>query len=52
VRRETPAQEADALSGLSAEERTALLALLDRALASTEAALERNDAAQDRSVRA
>jgi DNA-binding MarR family transcriptional regulator len=39
VRRETPAQEADALSGLTAEEQRALLALLDRALASTEAAL-------------
>jgi DNA-binding MarR family transcriptional regulator len=43
VRRETPAQEADALSGLSAEERAALLALLDRALVSTEAAFARTD---------
>lgn len=39
VRRETPAQEADALSGLSAEEQRRLLALLEKALASTEAAL-------------
>lgn len=52
VRRETPAQEADALSGLSAEERSALLALLDRALLSTEEALGRHDATQGTPVRA
>jgi DNA-binding MarR family transcriptional regulator len=44
VRRETPAQEADAQSSLSAEERTALLALLDKALASAEEALARRGA--------
>jgi DNA-binding MarR family transcriptional regulator len=44
VRRETPAQELDAFSGLTAEERRTLLALLDKALASTEAALGRRGA--------
>ena len=43
VRRETPAQEAEALSGLTAGERAAILALLDKALVSTEAALARTD---------
>ena len=43
VRRETPAQEAEALSGLTAGERAAFLNLLDKALASTEAALARTD---------
>jgi len=42
VERETPRQEDDALSALTAEERAQLLSLLDKALASTEAALERN----------
>lgn len=41
VRRETPAQELDALSGLTPEERRTFLFLLDKALASTETALAR-----------
>jgi hypothetical protein len=39
VRRETPAQEAEALSALTAGERDAFLDLLDKALASTEGAI-------------